>query len=397
MSNSLNELSAIYLSNIAEQEDNTPEQVKTRVMQIVKAIRYKARKEGGNIVKAFNDYMGGQSGIGAAERQMIKQRLGLSEDYETQKTAEVLGALKKKKKDFTKRYGKMGPDVMLAVAKKTVKKKGDTSKSDDRYAYEGFSDWRSELREVADDIPETDKKMDVKIKEKKVNNKIVINPVLGGSGRDMGEEIKKIGGELLEMNAVEEQVAAGGAVPLSPQEVMIAKRQAMLQTRASKQRQRTLAKVKGEKPGEEVKEEKKTLPKLKMYRKAGNLARAGDEKSMKRQTKMVSVLNKETEKGYKKAALDKLRDGGSPKHQSEEKGFNFIKNFMKEDEALAKVKADIIKKHGKGAIYDPKNPPKSKPLDAKQIQQRDNRSAAQREVDAQYGRTPWNKKGSLGT
>ena len=67
----------------------------------------------------------------------------------------------------------------------------------------------------------------------------------------------------------------------------------------------------------QVDEEKKSLPKLKMYRKAGNLARAGDEESMKRQTKMVSVLNKETSKGYKKAALDKLRDGGSPKHQTE--------------------------------------------------------------------------------
>ena len=636
MINPLNELSGVYLAKIAEQEsDNTPEDVKTRVMQIVKAIRYKARKEGGNIVKAFNDYMGGQSGIGAAERQMVKQRLGLQEekglwdnihakkkriaagsgekkakpgdkdypetlkveevgisssaamekakkeaalrkkeaeavekakvkeenevvdeyidtvkkvkkaeldqdlkrwgveeDYETKKKGEVLKALDKKK--FVKRYGKdKAPDIMYAVAAKTAKQKGDTTKSDDRYAYEEyedaveyfysegineegldliieevglddfvdfvtdteflseerkarkmnvrtlkatkkkaeeikadksdvvkkagpkdtlarartarlfkkpqlskpapkakkdfdgdgkvetpkaehrgsrnkaitkavakvkptqpkkevskgglrdkiksavaagtkrhrkatqpirvfhkgmkkapkavakavvdvkkavvgevFSNWREDLREIADDIPETDKKMEVKIKEKKVNNKITINPVLGGSGRDMGEEIKKIGGELLEMNAVEEQVAAGGAVPLSPQEVMIAKRQAMLQTRASKQRQRTLAKVKGEKPGEEAKEEK---------------------------------------------------------------GFNFIKNFMKEDEALAKVKADIIKKHGKGAIYDPKNPPKSKPLDAKQIQQRDNRSAAQREVDAQYGRTPWNKKGSLGT
>ena len=68
----------------------------------------------------------------------------------------------------------------------------------------------------------------------------------------------------------------------------------------------------------QVDEEKKSLPKLKMYRKAGNLARAGDEESMKRQTKMVSVLNKETSKGYKKAALDKLRSGGSPKHQTEE-------------------------------------------------------------------------------
>ena len=67
----------------------------------------------------------------------------------------------------------------------------------------------------------------------------------------------------------------------------------------------------------QVDEEKKSLPKLKMYRKAGNLARAGDEESMKRQTKMVSVLNKETSKGYKDAALAKLRDGGSPKHQTE--------------------------------------------------------------------------------
>ena len=81
MINPLNELAGVYLAHIAEQEsDNTPEDVKTRVMQIVKAIRYKARKEGGNIVKAFNDYMGGQSGIGAAERQMVKQRLGLQEE-----------------------------------------------------------------------------------------------------------------------------------------------------------------------------------------------------------------------------------------------------------------------------------------------------------------------------
>ena len=138
MTNSLNELSGIYLSQIAE-EDNSPEEVKTRVMQIVKAIRYKARKEGGNLVKAFNDYMGGQSGVGSAERQMVKQRLGLSEDYETKKKGEVLKALDKKK--FEKRYGKeKAPDVMYAVAAKTAKRKGDTSKSDDRYAYEEFSD-----------------------------------------------------------------------------------------------------------------------------------------------------------------------------------------------------------------------------------------------------------------
>ena len=70
--------------------------------------------------------------------------------------------------------------------------------------------------------------------------------------------------------------------------------------------------------------------------------------------------------------------------------------LAKEDRALEIVRANIIKKHGKGAIYDPKNPPKASPQ-PKRKPEKDTRSAAQREVDAQYGRTPWNKKGSLGT
>ena len=41
--------------------------------------------------------------------------------------------------------------------------------------------------------------------------------------------------------------------------------------------------------------------------------------------------------------------------------------------------------------------PKPKVSTAQQIQKKDERTAAQREVHAQYGRTPWNKKGSLGT
>ena len=56
------------------------------------------------------------------------------------------------------------------------------------------------------------------------------------------------------------------------------------------------------------------------------------------------------------------------------------------------------KKYQDESVKDPtKKKPKAKPLNAKQIWKRDNRDAIQREVDAQYGRTPWNKKGSLGT
>ena len=75
--NSLNELSDIYLGSISE-EDNSPEAIKARVMQHVRAIRYRARKEGETLNKAYNEFMGGQSGISSTEKQMVKERLGLT-------------------------------------------------------------------------------------------------------------------------------------------------------------------------------------------------------------------------------------------------------------------------------------------------------------------------------
>lgn len=113
------------------EQDNSPEAVKGRVRSITKAIRYKSRKEGGNMIKAFNDHMSSAgSGIGAAERQMIKKSLGLSEK---------------------------------------------------------FSNWRSDLIEVMGED-----EMEPKIKEKKIKNKIKINP-------EMSEEFEKIGGTIVEM------------------------------------------------------------------------------------------------------------------------------------------------------------------------------------------------------
>ena len=57
---------------------------------------------------------------------------------------------------------------------------------------EGFSNWRQDLAEVMDDV-EASKE----IKEKKVNNKIKINP-------EMKEAVEQLGGELIEMVEVEE-------------------------------------------------------------------------------------------------------------------------------------------------------------------------------------------------
>ena len=77
MINPLDELSDIYLGQISE-ADNSPEAIKARVMQHVRAIRYRARKEGDQLTKAYNDYMAGQAGISATEKSMVKERLGLT-------------------------------------------------------------------------------------------------------------------------------------------------------------------------------------------------------------------------------------------------------------------------------------------------------------------------------
>ena len=62
-------------------QGNAPDESKQRVRQITKAIRYRARKEGGNLFKAFNDYMSSASGVTATDRASVKQSLGLSERY----------------------------------------------------------------------------------------------------------------------------------------------------------------------------------------------------------------------------------------------------------------------------------------------------------------------------
>ena len=176
------------------------------------------------------------------------------EGYEEKKRGEVLTALKRDKRPLDKK-------TKEKIAADIVKKKGDTSKSDDRYAYEevqveakvdtgsaeakasarnkrntpagkdydfdtsvfitrkpgesldsartrkrreahdakrgvkeSFSNWRDDLIEVLDK-PETESDSQKEVTEKKVKNKIEINPKIS-------EAIAEIGGQVL---AVEEE------------------------------------------------------------------------------------------------------------------------------------------------------------------------------------------------
>ena len=478
MTNSLNELSDVYLSQVAEQEesDNTPENVKVRVLQIVKAIRYKAKKEGGNLVKAFNDYMGGQSGVGAAERQMVKQRLGLSEEVGITSTEKMQKALKdaqlKKKEDEAvtkaknikkeevvneiidpkgaRRQDAAKPKKETPLTPEQKAKRDKANKQFDKEYYrpnpqeyptmwkkreESYSNWREDLREIVQQ-PETDKEMDVKIKEKKVKNKVVINP-------PMQEEIKKMGGEILEMTEVEEQ---GSLVGLSPQEVTTMKRRALLEVRLSKLRQRSLSKVKPEE--DDVKKEdyetqktaevlgalkKKKKDFTKRYGKMGpdvmldvakkTVKRKGDtSKSDDRYAYEEVQVEAKVDTGKsadEKATARNLRNTppGADK-DTDLKTFitrkpgesldsarsrvrqrkHAAKRGVKEDKAFDNVVSALRKKHGESGVLTKDSPkPKTKPLDAKQIWKRDAVDAAERERRAQYGITPWNKKGSLGT
>ena len=63
-----------------------------------------------------------------------------------------------------------------------------------------YSNWREDLREVVDTIsskPEQDEKSEKEIKDKKVNNKVQINPI-------MKEEFEELGGVLLEFVELDE-------------------------------------------------------------------------------------------------------------------------------------------------------------------------------------------------
>ena len=66
---------------------------------------------------------------------------------------------------------------------------------------EEFSNWRNDLREVTSDNIVTKDQNDEEIKEKKVKNKIIINP-------QFKEAVEEIGGELLEVTEVDDQKQA---------------------------------------------------------------------------------------------------------------------------------------------------------------------------------------------
>ena len=230
----LKELSNIYLQTLKEQEDGAagegqnPQQ-SADVGAHAKAIRYQARRDNVPLPKAFNDYVS-KNQLSGSERTLLRQKLGFMESVEEKECNHTKegkecpehgmkgcpvdeqehkiggGNLKKLASKANKRIDadvdgdvdsddpkstEMGEFVPSPDGKKKVKTK---------VRFEHVS-WRTELSEYTDASPKakTDEKSREKITEKKVKNKIVINPPQG-----MTEAIEELGGQILEMVEIEE-------------------------------------------------------------------------------------------------------------------------------------------------------------------------------------------------
>lgn len=107
---------------------------------------------------------------------------------------------------------------------------------------------------------------------------------------------------------------------------------------------------------------------------------------------------------HARSALSLVSQHGTPEEKAKvrakvKKKFPGIQVNEADDKAFKHVVGMLQKKYGKDSVITkdspkPKPQPKAKPKPQKPLSAKEK---AQREVDAQYGRTPWNKKGSLGT
>ena len=275
MSNTINSLNAIYTQQIAEDENRvaiTPEDA-AAVGQHVRAIKYEARKSGEPLPRAYNTYVS-KHNLTATQRRITKEKLGLAEEVE----APIKIKPKEQKEDFIK-----------------------------------LSDWRYELREV--DMPSTgvtkkkrpitSEKSREKITEKPINNKVEINPTMNQLANSFNHELHAMGGQLLEMVEIKETMV--DQIPLSPQELIIQRRMAMLNMRLARKNREKVNKIKKDSPGvvDPAKVAKKPPEEKKVEEEVGISSTEKIQKALKD----AALRRKEQQKvAKKKAVKEELSD-----------------------------------------------------------------------------------------
>jgi hypothetical protein len=233
-------------ANKVEKGKDDAESSAKRIRQAVYDIRYRARREDVKLDQAYSQYMG-HTTMNAQEKSAVKEKLGLTagssaapvkEETESKKfkvrvkdkesgksyvryaTREKISQLRSNPNissvemtgygdpyEGEKRRGKATAKVTsgkgldpVGGEDKDIDNDGDHDKSDKyllnrrkvrsaaigkKEVKEGFSDWRNDLREVLSSNEDSKQ-----VKEKKVNNKITINP-------DLKEAVESVGGLII--------------------------------------------------------------------------------------------------------------------------------------------------------------------------------------------------------
>ena len=184
----LNEISKIYKDSIAEKKDDSYLETDMKKRQ---ANNEKARKDMEKMgTKMKNPHFEALDPVG-------KEDGDINNDGKKDKTDKYLMNRRKKIGKAIAATEAVDKRDEAAMKKfQELQKKVDQKK---KLKQEGFSDWRADLVEadLIEVIDETE--VDKPIKEKKVNNKIKINPKLG-------EAIEKMGGILIEESEIDEVI-----------------------------------------------------------------------------------------------------------------------------------------------------------------------------------------------
>ena len=197
----LNDISKIYLDQIAEgYAPGDVDQKVGAVTAIPKKEQDAARERILAKTKAKRAAM--KEGVrdtdpekGTAERKArLEKKRGMKLDDHPQYAKEALDPVGKEDSDIDNDGDVDKSDKYLRNRRKAVGAAiaADRSKKSGKSVKEGFSNWRQDLSEVM-----TDETNDKPIKEKKVNNKVTVNPKLG-------EAVEGLGGTLLEMVEIDE-------------------------------------------------------------------------------------------------------------------------------------------------------------------------------------------------
>ncbi len=214
------------------------------------------------------------------------------------------------------------------------------------------SNWREDLREVVDiesSKPETEAKSEVKIGDKKVTNKITINPV-------MKEAFGEIGALVVEVTELEEEeVDPEQKKQLKAKEQMMRKQQMLSRQRIQMQKQGRLPM--GHTEGLDMKKADMGEV-ITDFRKSDAPQFKGKSDKKKQQMAIAAKLNaEETEDGLRDRRME--RGGVDGNNRYNKPVSNTPNTFGKKKpaggpSALERVKANIRAKHGKGAIIDTK-------------------------------------------